>query len=386
MKSTLIRVLLGVASVATLAVALAACGGGSSDEPGSTQSGSSQASATSSKEKQQQAAAFVAPYIGKPSPFPVTEKLAKTPKGARIAYMDCGAPICALLWQIMQPAAATMGVKLERVKAGSAANTISAAFDSVVAKKPAAVIAMADPLPLWSRQLEQLKRAKVPVVVNGVAAAEAKRYGVPTGLASSAEANELGGKLLANYVIAKMAPKKVVFYDLAGVTLTKEVEDSFLATLKSGCPECSVRTASIPPQTLGSTAPNLVVSDLQSHPGTNVAVFSSGQILLGLPEALRTAGIKVKTLDYGPGPANLQAIKEGKETAGLAADYPVIAWAILDQAARAIAGQELTGPQAQGIGVNQFLTAKDIVFDPSKGWTGYPDFPKRFATLWGTGS
>jgi len=383
-KSTRMRVLLVIASAAMLAVALAACGDDGGSSTGSASS-STDAASTQQSDATTKAAAFVAPYIGKPSPFPVTEPLKKIPKGATIAYMDCGAPICALLWEILQPAATTMGVKLDRIKAGAAANTISAAFDSVVAKKPAAVIAMADPIPLWSRQLEQLKRAKIPVVVNGVAAAEAEKYDVPTGLASGAKANELGGQLLANYVIAKMAPKNVVFYDLAGVTLTQEVEDSFLATLKSGCPECSVRTASIPPQTLGSTAPSRVVSDLQSHPETDVAVFSSGQILLGLPAALRTAGIKVKTLDYGPGPANLQAIKDGQETAGLAADYPVIAWAILDQAARAIVGQRLTGPQAEGIGVNQFLTSKDITFDPSKGWTGYPDFPKRFAELWGVG-
>jgi hypothetical protein len=24
-------------------------------------------------------------------------------------------------------------------------------------------------------------------------------------------------------------------------------------------------------------------------------------------------------------------------------------------------------------------------FDPSKGWTGYPDFAQRFAKLWGVG-
>jgi hypothetical protein len=24
-----------------------------------------------------------------------------------------------------------------------------------------------------------------------------------------------------------------------------------------------------------------------------------------------------------------------------------------------------------------------VTFDPSHGWTGYPDFPQRFAKLWG---
>ena len=50
-----------------------------------------------------------------------------------------------------------------------------------------------------------------------------------------------------------------------------------------------------------------------------------------------------------------------------------------------IAGQKLTGPEAEGSGVVQFLTKKDITFDPAKGWSGYPDFAERFAKLWGVG-
>ena len=28
------------------------------------------------------------------------------------------------------------------------------------------------------------------------------------------------------------------------------------------------------------------------------------------------------------------------------------------------------------------LEQADMTFDPSHGWSGYPDFAKRFATLW----
>ena len=105
----------------------------------------------------------------------------------------------------------------------------------------------------------------------------------------------------------------------------------------------------------------------------------------GLPAALQAAGIKVETIGNSPGPTNLQYIKEGKETAGLGFDLPVLTWTLLDQAAREIAGQKLSGPEAEGLPVSEFLTQKDITFDPSKGWTGYPDFAERFAKLWGIG-
>jgi len=63
---------------------------------------------------------IISGYVGKPSAFPVTETLEEVPKGAEIDYVDCGTPVCALVWELLQPAAQTMGVKLERVKAGSA--------------------------------------------------------------------------------------------------------------------------------------------------------------------------------------------------------------------------------------------------------------------------
>ena len=34
----------------------------------------------------------------------------------------------------------------------------------------------------------------------------------------------------------------------------------------------------------------------------------------------------------------------------------------------------------------QMLEPSDVTFDPSKGYTGYPDFPQRFAKLWGIGA
>ena len=49
-------------------------------------------------------------------------------------------------------------------------------------------------------------------------------------------------------------------------------------------------------------------------------------------------------------------------------------WTIVDQAAREMTGQPLAGNEAKGLGVVQFLTQKDITFNPTKGWTGYPDF------------
>jgi ribose transport system substrate-binding protein len=365
------------AFIACLAVAvgLAACGSSSSNN-NTSGSGANTGSAQNAA-----AAAATKPYVGQPSPFPVTDPLKSVKKGATVAFMDCGTPICGLFWQLLQPAAKTMGVKLTRYNAGSAANTVTQAYDSVVAAKPDAVIAAAIDIQLWKNQLKQLQDAKIPVVTTGILGTQ--QYGIKAAQAAET-ASQLEGKLMADYTATNFADaKKIALYDVPELSFTRVVTQGYQAELKNVCPDCSVRVVHIPVATMGNSAPSRIVSDLQTNSGTALAVFAIDEIEAGLPAALQAAGIKVKTLGNSPSPTELEYLKEGKETAVLAADLPVLGWTLLDQAARQMVGQELTGDEAKGISPLQFLTQKDITFDPSKGWTGYPDFAQRFAKLWG---
>ncbi|MBS1895327.1 MAG: substrate-binding domain-containing protein [Actinobacteria bacterium] len=378
-----------VLAAVALVVLVAACGGGGSSS-GSSPSTESETTAKTTAEAGSGegdaaagAAKAVAPYISKPSAFPVTEALKKVPKGATVDFVDTGTPFSALQWELLAPAAQVMGVKVERIKAGTAANTVGAALDTVVAKKPDAVLVGAIPVELWSKQLTELREEGVTVVVSGIV--EGEEYELEPVQSGKAD-DERNGRLLANYVIGKMNPKaNTVIYTVPELPVINLVAEEFAKEFAALCPECELRTVSIPASTMGNTAPTAVVSDLQANPETEVAVFAADEIENGVPAALSAAGIEVETLGYAPSPVNLQYIKEGKETAALAYDVGIQVWTQLDQAARDMGGQKLTGPQAEGLGVIQFLTKEDITFDISRGWTGYPDFPERFAKLWGVG-
>jgi ribose transport system substrate-binding protein len=376
-------------SAAALAMGLAACGSSSSTSSSSgglASSGAStspvqNASATTGATQTAGAEAAVAPYLGHPSPFPVAEPLkSRIPAGTKIAFMDCGTPICGLFWKLLQPAAKTMGVSLVRYDAGSAATTVAAAYNAVVAAKPAAVIALAINIDLWKNQLKQLQAEHVPVVASGILGTA--QYGIKD--AQIAEYwSQLTGGLMADYIAAKFGSNShVAFYAVPEISFTALMAQSFQSRLAKVCPSCSARVVQIPVAATGTTAPSMIVSDLQAHPDTNVIAFASDETEAGLPAALQTAGIHVKTLGSGPTPENLEYVKEGKETAVLAADDVVLSWTLLDQAARQIENQPLTGPEAQGVTVIQFLTQHDMTFNPSGGWVAYPDFVQRFAKLW----
>jgi ribose transport system substrate-binding protein len=365
-----------------LAAGVVACG--DDEDSGSSDNGTGTASSHSAEKVDKASAeAAIKPYVGQPSAFPVTDPLKEVKKGATIAFMDCGTPICGLFWDLLQPASQTMGVKLTRYKAGSAANTVTQAYDSAVAAKPDGVIAAAIDIELWKNQLEQFQEANIPVVTTGILGTE--KYGIKAAQAAE-NASLLEGKLMADYTVAEFDDvKNVAVYDVPELSFTRLVVEGYQQELEKLCPDCSVRVTHIPVATMGTTAPQRVVSDLQSNPDTDLAVFAIDEIQAGLPAALQSAGIKIETLGNSPSPTQLQYLKEGKETAALAVDLPVLGWTLLDQAMRQIVGQELTGDEAKGLSPFQFLRQEDITFDPSRGWTGYPDFAERFAKLWGVG-
>lgn len=370
-------------TVVALAVAVAGCGSSSSNTGSAIASGGGTPVGTSNASGIAAAKRAIAPYVGQPSAFPVTDPLKTRPNGARLDYVDCGTPTCALMYSFVQPAAKAMGFDLTRIEAGSSASGVAAALDTVITQKPAAMILPGLPWGLIGKQLLQLKAEGVKVLLSGVTGT-----GGHVGVVQPSDAFfRLSGKLIADYVAGEWGDKShVAFYAVPELPFTALIGQGFTAELKAVCPGCATRTVEFPIASIGNTAPSQAVSDLQQNPGTTAVIFGTGELEAGVPAALRAAGISdVKTLSFAPGPAALQDIKDGTSTAALAYDLVIQEWTQVDQGAREIEGEPLTGPEANGLPVVQFLTQHDITFDPAKGWTGYPDFAQRFAKLWGAG-
>jgi ribose transport system substrate-binding protein len=373
-----------VSVLAIVSLTLAACG--SSDSKSST-GASTSSSVSSSGADAAAASALLAPYTGKASAFPVDAPLTKKPPaGTTLGFLQCSTPICGLLSQIYSGAAKALGVKLQVTKAGASAADLQSAVDSIAAQKPSAVILTPIEPSVVTAQLKKLDDAKIPTLANGLM--EFEQYGIDATMFNKSTA-ETAGKVLAAYAVKdKGDGANVVFYTTPELSFGPVIKASFGAQMKQLCASCKVRNVDIGVATIGNAAPSRVVSDLQANPDTNVAVFSTEEAAVGLPAAMRTAGLqgKVDVIGYGPNPANLQDIKSGGLKAALGLDLPVMAWSTVDEAARLLTGQDLTAQEQQGTPPLQILEKGDIVFDPAQGFTGYPDFPARFAKLWAAGS
>jgi ribose transport system substrate-binding protein len=321
----------------------------------------------------------VAAYSGHPSAFPVTQPLRKAlPAGTTFVYLQADDPIAALLGALLKPAVAAIGGTFTVIDAGTTASDAQAAASSALADKPAVVLVPAFVPSEFGTTLKSLTGAGIKVV--GAGMVDAKPYGVQF-VVGGGQFEARDGQLLADWVVAnKGAKANAVFYTVPELSFTETAFQSFQTQMRKLCPSCKVRSVPISVTTIGATAPQTVVSDLQSNPSTNVAVFSTEDIADGLPAALSSAGIKVTTVGASPDPENLADIKSGGLTAGLATDLGVYTWEMVDAGARLVLGQK--PPSGLLYAPSEFLGQKDITFNPSLGWTAYPNFAQRFTALW----
>jgi ribose transport system substrate-binding protein len=377
MRSTTMSQRLAVGIVAASLI-LTACGDSSNTD--STDSTALQGASDEAPADVAAAEAAIAPYIGQPSAFPIDTPLAKKPTGKRIAFMDCGTPVCGLFFTLASPAADALGMDLTRIKTGLAADSVAAAFDTVVQDKYDGVFVPAIPPSLWQAGLDKLEAAEIPVVTSGVTGGDSSKIDV----SQIADENiTRSAELLASYVVAEhAADTNVVFYYTPELAFSNVMEKAFSAHVTKLCADCTVRTAKIPVASFGTRAPSLVTDDLQANPNTCTAVFAVGEQALGLPAALKTAGLSIQTIAAFPDPGTLEQIKSGQMAAALGIDLPVIAWTAVDSLARLTTGE----PAAEGAladrAPQQFLTSEDLTGDVSKGWLAYPDFADRFMKLW----
>lgn len=371
MKTRTKKAALGVA-VLVGSLVLAACG--------SSSNSSSNDNGAAAKADTQAAKELIAPYTGQPSKFPVTEALKTKPAGKRIAYLDCGTPICGLFYTLGKPAMEALGMSLTSIKSGLQADTVQAAFDTVIQDKYDGVFVPAIPPALWKRGLEQLQAAKIPVVTSGAVGLDPSA--VPVQQAGTQDSTR-AGQVLAGQVVSETGGKSdVAVYYTPELDFTNLIKDSFVAEMKKLCAECVVRAVKVPVATFGTSSQTVIVDDLQAKPNTKTAVFAIGEQTAGLPAALKTAGIDVETIVNSPDPSNLEAIQKGDIDMGFGLDLPVIAWTAADSLARLTTGQAPDAGATQDIAPRQLLKAADLKGDVSRGWTGYPDFAKRFMALW----
>jgi ribose transport system substrate-binding protein len=369
-------------SCITAAVAVTALVTACSSPAGSGASPGQGVSPTGSSKQMAAAIAITEKYTAHPGTFPVSTSLpGPLPKGTTFGWLQCGDVVCAQLTGLFSAAVQAIGGRLITVQAGASTEDVQNAFSSLLAQKPSAILLPSIEPDTASAQIQQARAAGIPTVSSGIM--DPQSAGISGGTFGQQQA-ALAGTLLADWVVAKSDRSSVVFYTTNELDFLAPEEAAFRAELHRACSGCQERTVDIPLADYGSTAPQLVVSDLESHPSTTLAVFGAGAAASGVPAALKVASISVPFIGFSLTPENLQDIKVGTMAAGLALDDPVLAWTMVDEVARLILKAPLSSLENQEIVPVQWLTAGNLHGNLSTDWTGYPDYAARFTQLWST--
>jgi ribose transport system substrate-binding protein len=326
---------------------------------------------------------LAAKYEAQPKSIGITEPVGKPiPEGKEIMFMMCGIPSCQAFVEPVEKAASVLGWKVNVVVAGPTPDKTTQAWNLAVRDKPDAVVSTGFPETMWSKQLAELKSAGVPVVEccttdspgNGVVFVDTNK-----------DAGKLGGEYQAYWTVADSEGQANALYINipAYPVLTAELE-GFTEQFERLCPECTMETYDQNVADVGTpSGVEKIVGYLRSHPDINYLVAGADDSYVGLPAAIRAAGLSsgLKAIGLAPTTVNLNYIaNEEVQAASISFPTAEIGWKMFDILARYFTKSSLK-PDEQ-ILPRRILT-KEAIKDPDVIEPTTPTFEAEFEELWG---
>jgi ribose transport system substrate-binding protein len=326
-----LRRLLAVACLMLVAaLALAACGGGgssSSSESSSSESAESSEPAGGESEPADEEEGGEAEGGGKeiveaPSEeaptkiYPGLPKLKeKPPTGINVVNLQCDIPTCAGYSKVFQEAAKSLGWKVKTIvfKTGQPQDAMTQAINTPGVEYINMSGVTTD---IIKPQLKQAEEKGI-VVIKGQDPGPAEPPTVPVAISNSLGNSEIAAENLMHWVINDSEGKAhIVIIGLPEIPTVATTPKKAEAVAKEECPECSVEELPLTGEELAAgSGPAKVVAYLQSHPETNYVWAAFGNLSLGVPQAIKTAGLsdKVKVVSMnGIEPAEAEALKNGE--------------------------------------------------------------------------
>ncbi len=343
-------------------------GGSSSGASG----GSAAASSAATAEKTPSTIGITAPLKSKPAP------------GKVIDYLRCSQPVCSGFLTGLTPAAKALGWTLKSVTFAPTPEAEISAIEQAVRNKPTGIFVTGLDQAVIASALAQAKAAKVPVVdgydLNAV------KQPIIANVANGA-GNNFAPQAAAQYIAsASKCSGDTAVYNIKSYPILEYTTVRLIPALKKLCPSMKVTEVDVQATDVGTKIPADVTSTLQQDPNTKYVAFAFGDMALGVPAAMKSAGVSAKLVGYGAGgPTNIQNVASGSEAAETAYGITYGGWRAMDAFAR----------YGEGMSVKTDTTAPNPgeLFVKSnagsvKGWTTMavaPDMAQQFMKLWHVG-
>ncbi len=374
-----------VAGAAAAAFLVPACSGGASAGGSGGQAGTSGDALIAA----QAAQAEVSKVLRNPSGILLDTPLSRTPPtGKMIAIVDTPTGTGHVKNQGIVDAARALGWRAEVIPVGTGAEDGAAAFDKALDIRPDAVVFAATPVALLSKQLARAKALNIPVLADSIP--DPVQAGlISTSLDSAPQVAEYG-RLAGTYVAATSRGKAhVALFTISAFPVLTVFANSFKQALVSSCPACKIVVVNQQIRDIGTRTPQSVVETIKRDPDIDWAIFSIGDLTVGVPDALRAAGLqgKVKIGGETPTTANIEALRAGTEEVWTGFAATILGWRDADLLARYFNGDDLE-PANRTLLPTQLITRDTVnaaALDATGYYVGFPGYVDAFKRLWKVG-
>lgn len=307
---------------------------------------------------------------------PLTKKLAA---GKRLVFIYPEIPASVPSLNDIKAAAATLGMDFLGIPQGSTQDDLKSAVSTAQQYKPdGVIISNIDPGSIQDA-LSRWKASGVPVVNWG---SSMKNGDAQINWQTSKFVGSQSQKLV-DWLMTYNKGKQfdLLYVSIPGIPGLADAGPMVKTRLEELCDTCKFHELLINATDIGTpNANNAIISYLQRNPDIKFGFPVIGDFAIGLPAALKTAGIKsFEFVTSSGGPANYRYIQDGEQLADLA--YGSHGWVAVDAIARYLVGDSLQ-PQFDYEVQTQMIT-KDNQFFPVDGyWPGPANEADEWKRLW----
>jgi ribose transport system substrate-binding protein len=378
-RAWVLPVLLATASV------LAACGddGNGGGSSGSASSGQTSAGVAAAK-------AYLATREANPTEIQPSAPLSKKPEsGKLLVKLVTPQPVTAVVSDGTKAAAEKLGWEYKAIPVEATAEGIQKAFQAALElqPQPVAIEVSGYPKVTFAAQLAKAKEKGIAVISESTTDAPNTGDGIVALLDGPPQVQVWGKDIAAKVIADSNGSAQVAMFSVSAYPILGEFVKGFKDAMTEWCPtDCSVTDVDQQATDIGTKTPSSVVSTLQRNPKIKYAVFSFGDMTIGVQAALKGAGLsdKVKIAGETPTVANIKAVKDGTELAWTGFAAPVLGWRTVDAAARHVNGDPIDVASTAEL-PTQVITKENvdkIATDSSGYYVGLSDYGDKFADLW----
>jgi ribose transport system substrate-binding protein len=325
---------------------------------------------------------IVEQYLQRPTSISFEIPVGKPiPSGKTLDFIPCGTETCELQADLTQQAADILGWKFTKLSNDGSPQQIQNAWIQITREKPDAVIYTATPRSQIDTYITQA--AANGTLIAAASIAEPGGNGIIWEDSTPAQVGQLG-QIMAAWAVNQAVmdgnrKPATVYLDLPDFPILTSLATEFKKSYAQMCPGCAQGKLDFGLSDLQG-APDKVVSYIRSNPDTKYVVESADSPFLGLPAALKAAGLNnIKILGEGPSTANLQAVVNGDETATMAFAWYEVYFGAVDAIARKMVGV----PVIEGFQPPNWILTKDNIPTTKTLFPLVPDTVDHFKKLWG---